>query len=172
VVYRSFAVDSGAVARLFPNAPKSAADRCETLPNSVHTRQIGRGVYLILIKAYWADLLSPTAAEQDKPGSHLIPCRQSPTVYPLGIRFGGGAPNKRRPHSADAKGRCVRRPARRLGERVRVSGCMTCRSRRAAPPRSRGHKKSSQQALNRGTLCFTASRFATDMESPLEWHPQ
>ena len=58
VVYRSFAVDSGAVARLFPNAPKSAADRRETLPNSVHTRQIGRGVYLILIKAYRADLLS------------------------------------------------------------------------------------------------------------------
>ena len=36
------------------------------------------------------------------------------------------APNKRwRSCSADAKGGCVRPPARRLGKRVRVSGCMT-----------------------------------------------
>jgi hypothetical protein len=45
------------------------------------------------------------------------------------------APNKRRPHSADAKGRCVRRPARRLGKRVRVKRLhdLQIEARRTAP---------------------------------------
>ena len=43
-------------------------------------------------------------------------------------------------------------------------------ARRTAPlARS---QKFRQQALDRGTLCFTASRLATDMESPPKWHPQ